>query len=84
MGTEPISNPLYMCAKSIVFLFRLLLSLLFCLGEWVMRVPRHILTQPVDAEGRNLLHHVFSALLTASGEPPGPTPAQVAIDNFDC
>ena len=76
---------------------RLLLSLLFCLGEWVMRVPRHMLTQPVDSEGRNLLHHVFSALLTASGEPLGPTPAQMAslrrerqkigpavmIENFD-
>jgi hypothetical protein len=25
---------------------RLLLSLLFCLGEWCMRMPNHILTQP--------------------------------------
>ena len=65
-----------MSSKRFLF-YRLLLSLLFCLGEWVMRVPRHILTQPIDAEGRNLLQHVFSALLTASGEPPGPTQAQV-------
>ena len=57
---------------------RLLLSLLFCLGEWVMRVPRGILTQSIDNEGRTLLHHVFNALLIASCEPPGPTAAQVA------
>ena len=57
---------------------RLLLSLLFCLGEWVMRVPRIILTQSIDNEGRSLLHHVFNALLVSSCEPPGPTAAQVA------
>ena len=59
---------------------RLLLSLLFCLGEWVMRVPRGILTQSIDNEGRTLLHHVFNALLIASCEPPGPTAAQVAAN----
>ena len=57
---------------------RLLLSLLFCSGEWVMRVPREILTQSVDNEGRTLLHHVFNALLISSCEPPGPSAAQVA------
>ena len=57
---------------------RLLLSLLFCLGEWVMRVPRAILTQSVDNEGRTLLHHVFNALLISSCEPAGPSAAQVA------
>lgn len=59
---------------------RLLLSLLFCLGEWVMRVPRSILTQSIDNEGRTLLHHVFNALLIASCEPPGPSAAQVAAN----
>ena len=57
---------------------RLLLSLLFCLGEWAMRVPRDILTQTLDNEGRTLLHHVFNALLIASYEPLGPSAAQVA------
>ena len=57
---------------------RLLLSLLCCLGEWVMRVPRAMLSQLVDNEGRTLLHHVFNALLISSCEPPGPSAAQVA------
>ncbi len=45
---------------------RLLLSLILCLGEWVMRMPRHILTQPQE-DGRSLLFHVFAALQV--GEP---------------
>lgn len=45
---------------------RLLISLLFCLGEWVMRVPQFMLTQQQE-DGKSLLQHVFSALLSASG-----------------
>jgi hypothetical protein len=42
-----------------------------------MKVPRAILTQSVDNEGRTLLHHVFNALLISSCEPPGRSAAQV-------
>ena len=49
---------------------RLLLSLLFCLGEWAMRMPSYLLTQPQE-DGRGLLHHVFSALQGAAGDPAG-------------
>ncbi len=45
---------------------RLMLSLLLCLGEWVMRMPNYALTQPQE-DGRSLLHHVFGALQTAGG-----------------
>ena len=48
---------------------RLLLSLLNCLGEWCMRMPSEILTQPTE-EGRSLLQHVFGALLSAGSESP--------------
>jgi hypothetical protein len=48
---------------------RLLLSLLTCLGEWCMRMPSEILTQPTE-DGRSLLHHVFGALLSAGSESP--------------
>ncbi len=54
---------------------RLLLSLLLCLGEWVMRMPRYILTQPQE-DGRSLLQHVFSAL-QGSSEPGALTPSPV-------
>eukprot|EP00095_Tigriopus_kingsejongensis_P007384 maker-scaffold1916_size24942-snap-gene-0.4 protein:Tk07384 transcript:maker-scaffold1916_size24942-snap-gene-0.4-mRNA-1 annotation:"250 kda substrate of akt" len=48
---------------------RLLLSLLFCLGEWCMRIPHFILTQPQE-DGKSLLYHVFEALQQACD--PGP------------
>lgn len=47
---------------------RLLLSLLFCLGEWVMRVPK------VFFASDSLMHHVFTALLVASGDPTDKLP----------
>ena len=45
---------------------RLLLSLLFCLGEWVMRLPKFMLTHPQE-DGKPLLYHVFASLYAASG-----------------
>ena len=59
---------------------RLLLSLLFCLGEWSMRMPSYLLTQPQE-DGRGLLHHVFSALQGAAGDPVGGglTPSPVGV-----
>ncbi len=45
---------------------RLLLSLLFCLGEWVMKMPKFMLTHPQE-DGKPLLYHVFASLYAASG-----------------
>ena len=45
---------------------RLLLSLLFCLGEWVMKLPKFMLTH-LQEDGKPLLYHVFSSLYLASG-----------------
>lgn len=60
---------------------RLLLSIMACLGEWCMRIPHHILTQPQE-DGRSLLFHVFGAL-QAGCEPPGTsTPSPVAPDSI--
>ena len=66
---------------------RLLLSLLFCLGEWVMRLPKFMLTHPQE-DGKPLLYHVFASLYAASGsqfrpqkqEKVGPA---VMINDFD-
>ena len=59
---------------------RLLLSLLFCLGEWCMRIPSYLLTQPQE-DGRSLLYHVFGSLQQAC-EPPGlATPSPVGPDH---
>ena len=57
---------------------RLLLSLLFCLGEWCMRMPASVLTQPQE-DGQSLLYHVFAALQQCSDPPqPGSTHATSA------
>ncbi len=45
---------------------RLLLSLIACLGEWVMRLPKFMLVQ-IQEDGKALLHHVFNALHIAGG-----------------
>lgn len=58
---------------------RLLLSLLFCLGEWCMRIPNFILTQPQE-DGKSLLYHVFGALQQAS-DPGLSSPSPVGPDH---
>ena len=44
--------------------------LLSRLGEWCIKLPLLSLTQ-VQEDGRSLLHHVFSALLTGVKSAPG-------------
>ena len=36
------------------------------LGEWVMRLPKFMLTHPQE-DGKPLLYHVFASLYAASG-----------------
>ncbi|XP_037086533.1 ral GTPase-activating protein subunit alpha-1-like [Pollicipes pollicipes] len=45
----------------------LLVSLIFCLGEWCMKLPIDVLTEP-DQQGKSLLLRVFKAL--SGGEVP--------------
>ncbi|KAK3890821.1 hypothetical protein Pcinc_005247 [Petrolisthes cinctipes] len=40
----------------------LVLSCLFCLAEWVMRTPQHVLIQPAPNDKKPLLQHVFKVL----------------------
>ncbi|XP_043246445.1 ral GTPase-activating protein subunit alpha-1-like [Amphibalanus amphitrite] len=54
----------------------LLVSLVFCLGEWCMRLPIDVLTE-TDQQGKSLLLRVFKALTdcgASDGPPPAPPP----------
>jgi len=54
---------------------RLLLSLLYCLGEWCMQLPLDVLTH-VQQDGRSLLQNVFSCLITAACRPASHSPVK--------
>ena len=47
----------------------------FFLGEWVMKLPKFMLTHPQE-DGKPLLYHVFASLYAASGVAFRPTKAE--------
>ncbi|XP_076041404.1 ral GTPase-activating protein subunit alpha-2 isoform X2 [Oratosquilla oratoria] len=62
----------------------LALSVLFCLAEWVMKMPQHVLMQPV-MDKQPLIHHVFKVLNpVASGTKTVMTKSpSVEVPDFD-
>ena len=58
----------------------------FFLGEWVMKLPKFMLTHPQE-DGKPLLYHVFASLYAASGVAFRPTKAEkgpaVMMTDFD-
>ena len=58
----------------------------FFLGEWVMKLPKFMLTHPQE-DGKPLLYHVFASLYAASGVAFKPTKAEkgpaVMMTDFD-
>ena len=56
------------------------------LGEWVMKLPKFMLTHPQE-DGKPLLYHVFASLYAASGVAFRPTKAEkgpaVMMTDFD-